>query len=166
MTLSDDLIQQLLVEPKVVITPNARSKIQKKSERFNYQVDAVDGARSFEMYTRQNLMDGNAYSCGLIYHPPSGEKVTLIRYNGSNHVHANPLEGGGLIVHKCHIHRATQRYMELGDKAEKFAETTDRYYDLSGAIRCMLNDCNISGLDYHDPYDGSDDPDAQLSLAL
>jgi hypothetical protein len=166
LILSDDLIHQLLVAPKVVTTPNARSKVQKSSERINYQVDAVDGPQSFEMYTRQNLIDDQAFSCGLIYHPAGGEKVTLVRYNGSNHVHANPLEGGGLIVHKCHIHRATQRYMELGDKADKFAETTDRYDDLSGAIRCMLNDCNISGLDYHDPYDGDDDPTAQLSLAL
>lgn len=166
MTLSDDLIQQYLVMPKVITNPSVRSKIQKKSERFNYLVEAADGVSSFEMYTRQNQMDHDAYSCGLIYHAPNGEKVTLVRYNGSNHIHANPLEGGALIAHKCHIHKATQRYMELGDKAEKYAETTDRYSDLSGAIRCMLDDCNITGLDYHDPYDGPDEPGDQLSLGL
>ncbi|KPM67205.1 hypothetical protein HB13667_07685 [Pseudomonas putida] len=147
MVISDALIAELLSIPKVIKNPGAKAKVQKKSERINYQVVASDSDKSFEMYTRQNQIDPDAYSCGLIYHPRSGEKVTLVRYNGSNHVHRNPLEDGELIKHKCHIHRATERYMEMGDKAEKFAETTDRYHDLAGAIRCMLSDCNISGID-------------------
>ena len=165
MVLSDELIADLLSCEKVVLNPNAKPKVQKKSERVTYQVESADGERAFELYTRQNQIDPDAYSCGLVYHPKKGEKVTLVRYNGSNHVHMNPLEDGELIVNRCHIHRATQRYMELGDKAEKFAETTDRYDMLYGAILCMVADCNISGLNLRGSEpDNSDDP--QMSLGL
>lgn len=165
MIFSEALIDELLSTPKVVVNPNAKPKVQKKSERVTYQVESVDGEKSFEMYTRQNQMDPDAYSCGLVYHPKQGEKVTLVRYNGSNHVHLNPLEDGELIVNRCHIHRATQRYMEMGEKAEKFAETTDRYDHLSGAMLCMLSDCNISGLEL--PPNEPDNPyEPQMSLEL
>lgn len=165
MVFSEELIYELLSMPKVVMNPNAKPKVQKKSERVTYQVESVDGEKSFEMYTRQNQLDPDAYSCGLVYHPKRGEKVTLVRYNGSNHVHLNPLEDGELIVNRCHIHRATQRYMETGEKAEKFAETTDRYDHLSGAMLCMLGDCNISGLEL--PPNEPDNPyEPQMSLGL
>lgn len=72
--------------------------------------------------------------------------MTLARYNGSDHEHSNPLERGIPIPFQCHIHRATERYIEAGRKAEHFAETTDRYVDLAGATKACIQDCNIQGL--------------------
>ena len=40
-----------------------------------------------------------------------------------------------------HIHTATERYQEAGYAEEHYAETTNRYADLSSAIQCMLQDC-------------------------
>ncbi|MFW9085598.1 DUF6978 family protein [Pseudomonas sp. P2758] len=159
MVLSDALISTLLKTPKTVTNPTAKGSVRKKSERFTYQVESDDGSKSFELYTRQNTLDPEAYSCGLVFLAGNGEKVPLARYNGSNHTHRNPLEGDELIVNKCHIHKATERYMEAGDKAEKYAETTDRYATLSGALECMLLDCNISGFGSQ-----NDSPSGQMSF--
>ena len=73
--------------------------------------------------------------------------MTLVRYNGSDHEHSNPLDSATPLPLACHIHRATAKYMAAGRKAEHYAETTDRYCDLNGALKALLHDCNISGLE-------------------
>lgn len=160
--ITDPEIALLLAEAKVITNPRAKSREQRKSVQAAYSVASAAGSSRFELYTRQSLIDPENYSCGLIYKHPSGSDITLARYNGSNHEHRNPLEGGELIRFKCHIHRATQRYIELGDKAEKFAETTDRYTDLEGAVRCLLVDWNITG--FHTIHPEQTDNGAQLPL--
>jgi hypothetical protein len=154
-TLSDELIAQLLKIEKIVKNPGAKPSLLKRSLRHNYSVESVDGTRLFELYTRQNQIDPDAFSCGLTFYPRPGDKgVTLTRYNGPYHVHRNPLEGDEEIRNLPHIHLATERYMELG-KVDKFAETTDRYADLSGALTCLLADCNITGLELDSREDDS-----------
>lgn len=155
--ITDDEIDWLISHAKMITGAKGRPRTQRKSEQAGYFVESVDGTRKFELYTRQNTIDRDHYSCGLIYHAPDGTSIPLVRYNGSNHEHRNPLEGGELIRFKCHIHRATQRYIEMGDKAEKYAQTTDRYTNLAGAFECLLLDCNIS-------RPGSDDDGAQMRL--
>jgi hypothetical protein len=145
MVLSDEEIARLLALPKVICNPRAREKRQWKSARINYSVLA-EGA-SFEVYVRQNLLVTDAFSCGLIYQHPSGEKVTLMRCNGGYHRHGNPLESVDTIGVCCHIHIATQRYMEAGRKPEHYAEPTSLYSDVSGALITLMNKCNITGLD-------------------
>lgn len=160
--LTDEQIEQLLQTPKIVTNPRARAKAQRQSLQTTYTLDSECGSHRFELYIRQNSIDVENYSCGLAYNHPCGERIPLARYNGSNHDHRNPLEGGELIRFKCHIHKATQRYIEMGDKAEKFAVTTDRYSDLSGALHCLIMDCCISGL-HTSPPDSTDDG-SQLNL--
>jgi hypothetical protein len=151
--LSDELIAQLLTMDKVVKNPGAKSTLFKKSLRFNFAVQSFDGTHAFELYTRQNQIDPDAFSCGLTFYPKPGDKgITLTRYNGGYHVHRNPLEGDEEIRNLCHIHLATERYMVQG-KIDKFAETTTRYKDLRGALTCLLTDCNISGLELDSKID-------------
>jgi len=38
---------------------------------------------------------------------------------------------------------ATERYQELGAKEDSYAEPTDRFTDLGGAIDCLLADCSF-----------------------
>lgn len=141
--ITDEEIKWLLSQAKRITGPKGKQRTQRKSEQASYFVESVEGSYKFELYTRQNTIDQDHYSCGLIYHAADGTNIPLVRYNGSNHEHRNPLEGGELIRFQCHIHKATQRYMEMGDKAEKYAETTDRYTTLAGAFECLLLDCNI-----------------------
>lgn len=156
--LTDEEIDWLLSHAKIITGTKGKPRTQRRSEQRGYFVESVEGNYKFELYTRQNTIDQDHYSCGLIYHAADGTSVTLVRYNGSNHEHRNPLEGGQLIQFKCHIHRATQRYIEMGDKAEKYAETTDRYTNMDGALECLLLDCNIARQD----DDGDNGPQMRL----
>ena len=85
------------------------------------------------------------FSCGLLYTMPSGEKFTLIRYNGPSHNHANKLEKKK-IGYVCHIHKATSRYLDKTGKGDGYAEPTERFTTLEGALSCLLKDNHISGL--------------------
>ncbi|HRL20326.1 MAG TPA: hypothetical protein PLP85_01045 [Alcaligenes sp.] len=144
MILSDAEIADLIALPKIILNPRARRKEQKGSARINYSIQAENA--QFEIYVRQNLKVRNAFSCGLMYIAPNSERVTLMRCNGSDHPHGNPLEGVATIEAGCHIHIATQRYMEIGRKPEHFAEKTELYTDVDGALATLLMLCNVSGL--------------------
>ena len=65
----------------------------------------------------------------------------LQRYNGKSHEHTNKLEGDKF--YNFHIHFATQRYQDVGQKEESYAKVTDRYSDIQKALKCLLKDCNI-----------------------
>jgi hypothetical protein len=47
------------------------------------------------------------------------------------------------MFYSFHIHQATERYQEAGWYEETYAEPTDRFADLHGAIKCMLKDCGF-----------------------
>lgn len=158
MALTDAEIARLLDLEKLITNPRAKKIEKRGSEQINYEAEGPAGEK-FRVYVRQNLRIPEGFSCGLLYVPPYGEPVTLTRYNGSDHEHANPLDGGGPMPAACHIHRATERYMVAGRKAEHFAESTDRYSDLEGAIRALILDCNIKGLSDNYP-----DTTPQLTL--
>lgn len=145
MVLIDAEIERLIALEKSVINPRAKKLEKRGSEQINYEAEAATGEK-FRVYVRQNMRIPEGFSCGLLYLAPSGEPVTLTRYNGSDHEHANPLDGGGPMSAACHIHKATERYMQAGRKAEHFAEATARYSNLEGALRALILDCNIKGL--------------------
>ena len=67
---------------------------------------------------------------------PREENLTLIRYNGASHCHGN-------IAYRPHIHYATEKAIVAGIRADRHAKETDRYWNLDGAIGCMIEDCNI-----------------------
>ncbi len=168
LILTDEQIESLLSEPKRVTTPAARWKEQRGSRQRNFSVESEDGANQFSLFFRQNQRLKNGFSCGLIYHHPDGEKITLSRYNGSDHSHYNPLDGSRSDF-SCHIHRATERYMVAGRKAEHFALSTHRYADLDGAVSAIIADCNISGLKLCSSANEDDNKpvdDKQMSLGL
>lgn len=146
VALTDDQIDALIALPKIITNPKARKIEKRGSEQVNYDAEGPSGEQ-FRVYLRQNIRIPDGFSCGLLYVPPKGESVTLTRYNGADHEHSNSLDSATPLPLACHIHRATEKYITAGRKAEHFAETTDRYHTLHGALRALLSDCNISGLD-------------------
>lgn len=142
---TEEQIEEFLTEVKRVKNPKARWTEQRRSRRKNYDVISADGRRKYTLYIRQNMILPDNFSCGLRIEIPGREPVTLVRYNGCDHPHENPLEGQD-VSYKCHIHRATERYIVLGRKPEHFAAVTDRYNDCDGALKCLLTDCNITGI--------------------
>jgi len=147
-SLTDEKITGLLNCPKHLKNPNARSKNKDGHEQINYKVSATDDSgHQFELYKRQNLREGmeDDFSCGISWIAPNGETLTLKRYNGPNHDHPNHLEKIRL-GYSCHIHIATEKYIKANRKAEGFAETTNRYNSIEGALHCLVTDCNITGI--------------------
>lgn len=143
-SINDNKIEQLLSLAKRVTNPNTRDSDKRSHMQRNYTVRSMDG-QEFTLYVRQNKRVEDDFSCGLSWHMPSGETLTLVRYNGSNHPHPNRLESTN-VDFTCHIHRATQRYIEANLKPEGYAETTDRYLTVNGALHELVIDCNITGI--------------------
>ena len=80
--------------------------------------------------------DGNQFRLIL-----SSRLFRLRRNNGRNHQHTNSVEGD--TFYDYHIHTATERYQEVGSREDAYAEATDRYSDLTGAVDCMLEDAGF-----------------------
>ena len=147
-SITDGKIEELLNCPKQINNPQARNVNKEGHNQINYKVTATDGSeQKFEIYVRQNLgLDmGDDFSCGISWVAPNGESLTLKRYNGPSHDHPNHLENTRTGLN-CHIHIATEKYIKANKKAEGHAEETNRYKTINGALHCLVNDCNITGL--------------------
>lgn len=146
LVLTDNEISGLLAVPKMVVNPRARVKEQRGSLQLNYAVQSLAAEAEFEVFVRQSLRDPQGFSCGLIYVPRSSERVTLMRCNGGNHLHINSLENFESIGKCCHIHIATERYMAAGRKPDHYAQPTQLFGEVHGALRTLIEKCNIDGL--------------------
>lgn len=121
--------------------PRSLHEVRSTSKRtFQARGTTTDGREyRFLVYQRENLLDRLSYSCGIVYLPPGGPRLTLARYNGPSHQH-------GDIRYKPHIHRTTEAAISAGRKPEHAAEGTLRYNTLEGALACLIEDFNLSGL--------------------
>ena len=112
----------------------------------------TEGGAVYRIYQRQNLDDKRDFSCGLALVQRGGKPLTLVRYNGSSHAH-------GEIRYCCHIHLATAEALAAGRRIDSYAEETDRYKTLEGALACLIEDCAVQGVsakfDERDLFDGS-----------
>jgi len=147
-SVTDNKISELIAMPKRVTNPTSRSKTKEGHEQYNYKLKSLsDDDLEFELYTRQNLREGmeEDFSCGISWLAHNGESFALKRYNGPAHKHKNHLEGN-LLEYKPHIHLSTEKYVRANRKSEGFAEETNRYNSLQGALHCLVIDCNISGI--------------------
>jgi len=142
LSLTDDLIELLLTCPKTIKSKRPRETPKAKHLEKNMAVDSDTGGYQFTLLLRQSTLIPENYSCGLFWHASATSNVILARYNGSDHSHANPLEGESFSF-SCHTHRATERYIAAGRKSEHFAIATRRYNTLGGAMACLMQDCNI-----------------------
>jgi len=144
--LTDERIYELLKEPKWVKNPKAREVPDAKHLRRDYKVSSETG-EEFTVFTRQHQEMLDDFSAGLIWHPTTGDSVILMRCNGSSHRHTNHLEGSEFAAGNCHVHMATERYIDSGRSPEHFAQVTVSYSTLEGALHHLCKEGNIDGLD-------------------
>ncbi len=144
--LTDEKIIELIACTKRVKNPSAREKTEGKHVRRDYQVLSDDGRHEFVLFTRQSTIIPGSYTAGLRWKSRSGEDVILLRCNGNDHEHANPLEKHRF-AGTPHVHQATERYISAGKKVETFAEPSSEYRTLSGALHHVMKLANISGLE-------------------
>ena len=143
---TDEELHDLGQLPKRVTNPGARWSEKPavhpvhRQRTFQAKGATADGEQlRFLIYQRESLRDQHSYSCGIVYLAPGGVRLTLARYNGSNHQH-------GDIRFQPHIHRATEAAIADGKKPEHVAEETTRYQTLEGALACLIEDFSLSGI--------------------
>lgn len=140
---TDEVLEKLKAMPKKATNPKARwlnkPKTAPSHRQRNIQATGEDEA-FFVIYQRQSLFDQNDFSCGIEYRPASANSLTLARYNGASHIH-------GDIAYRAHIHQTTEQAILAGGKPESRAAETDRYRTLEGAMACLLDDFNVTGIE-------------------
>jgi hypothetical protein len=143
--ISDARIQALLAERKV-LPKDFRSVLALKAinrqEKADLDLSGASGSR-FRLMLRRAELNQLDFSVILAYILPDTNGLLLLRrYNGKSHEHRNVLERGP-VFYDYHIHTATERYQQAGYKPEHYAEITNRYADLTGALDCMIADCGF-----------------------
>ncbi|HXE31508.1 MAG TPA: hypothetical protein VN515_06880 [Terriglobales bacterium] len=141
---TDDEIAQLLAEPKP-LPADFRQRLRLHQKRGHREaalgITGADGTQ-FWLLARQSSLNVLDFSIILAVTPVgSGSRFRLRRHNGKSHEHSNAIERD--LFYDFHIHMATQRYQELGMKEDSYAEPTERYSDLVGALECFYADCAI-----------------------
>jgi hypothetical protein len=144
LILSEDSIRELIDESKPIpdgLCPLTRLTQRHQHMRRDFEITSNMG-NAFMVAIRQSMLNTFDFSVILCYQMPGLSTLfRLRRYNGKSHYHSNPIEN--TVFREFHIHTATARYQLRGPKEEHFAETTNRYADLDGAIDCLLNDCGF-----------------------
>lgn len=144
--LSDKEIDALVAVPKV-LPPDYRSRLRTRARPYSSQHEeaqieiGVQNMGTFRVIVRKNRINPLDFSVILGYVPPERLKLFhLLRYNGT-HRHTNKLESNSF--RDFHIHYATQRYQEAGWGIDAYAEPTDRYATVEGALDALLDDCTF-----------------------
>lgn len=146
VTLTEAEIAELVACAKRVENPGARQRAEGKHLRRDFRVVSEDGRHEFVLFTRQSTVIADSFSAGLRWKSRAGEEVILMRCNGFDHSHINSLEREGFDA-QAHVHRATERYILAGKKAESFAQATHAYRTLSGALHHLTRLAIVHGID-------------------
>ncbi len=144
MKISKETLKDIKMVPKT-IKKSHNHVVQKQSKQWSFDIE-FDNKNfikqdylilSLNIFARQNQKDSENFSCGVEI-TLDGEKTKLSRYNGSNH-------RNDIAYYECHIHHATPESISRGDRSPEHADTkvTDRYTDVDGAFKCLLEDYNI-----------------------
>lgn len=144
-------IEQLILEPKKPLSDKIKPRLKSKGAHEEQDIDLIGhSGNRFRLMVRKSKINPLDFSVILAYCPSETSKdFRLCRYNG-RHQHTNKIERTSLLDY--HIHKATERYQEIGAKEEAYAETTDRYSDSDTALNCILKDCYISLSNNTTPY--------------
>ena len=143
MTRWDEEIKQLIEERKDYNDSFAGMLNFKESDghkKTSIEILRPDGS-FFIIKLRQNTNTLNDFSAIIAFQEKGINKdFKLRRYNGK-HEHTNRLENEKF--YNFHIHYATKRYQDARRKEESYAEETNRYSDINGVLKCLIDDCNI-----------------------
>ena len=116
---------------------------REKGRHVEHQID-VTGANStaFRLIVRRNDNDPADFSVVLAVRGLHSDRLFILRrYDGRTHRHKNAIEGDAF--RGFHIHFATERYQRRGYREDAFAELTDRYDNVDGALRCLAADARF-----------------------
>ena len=135
---TDQQIAELITERKVL--PDDW-RIQLNRNNSLYIIG--ENSNRFRVITNQNEKYPSDFSVILaVIDPKTGTTFRICRYNGMpKRPYNNKIEKQK--IYGYHIHFATERYQERGYDEETYAEETDRYNNLEGALQCLIQDANF-----------------------
>jgi len=142
--LNDKEIEDLINEEKNLVSNGYNDMTPAKPLRGHKQQEIIckrpDGSQ-FRIFVRQNSIDLLSFSVILAFSPSkSNFTFRLRRYNG-RHQHTNRIERN--TFYDFHIHKATEKYQKEGLKEDGYAEVSNEYTEIRGAIDKFVKDCNI-----------------------
>ncbi len=144
---TDAWVASMLSDPKP-FPKDWRKKLALKDTRGGREasiwLDSLHGY-SFKVTLRQNKFNRLNFGVFLfLFRPSSRSLIHLLRYDGKYHDHLNSIEQER-IINEFHIHQFTERYFEKYgfEKMDGWAYTTNRYQDLNGAFRCLIEDASL-----------------------
>ena len=111
-------------------------------DEWNSELVGENG-NEFQIIMRRSKVNPLNFSVILaVYVPRSYRLFRLRRYNGKSHIHTNKIENE--TFYGYHIHMATERYqMYRRGHEDSYAEVTDRYNEINGALACLCVDARI-----------------------
>ena len=147
MAVLNDLQIEALIHELKPLPSDWSGQLRPKVGRIGHEVRDRDVAgvngSDFRVIVRQSTLNVLDFSVILAYRPMAGPRLfRLRRYNGRSHEHRNRIEGDRF--YDFHIHAATERYQLRGMDEDAYAQPTDRYGDLSGALAALIADCGFT----------------------
>ena len=135
---TDQQIAELINERKV-LPDDWRTQLDKSDSLYIIG----ESESRFRIITNVNKKYPSDFSVILaVINPKKGADFRIRRYNGMHkRPHINKIEKQKIFGY--HIHFATERYQERGYDEEAYAEETDRYDNLKGALHCLIQDANF-----------------------
>lgn len=141
---SDDEIEEMIKEPKI-LPENFIDLLRLRPKRGHNEkdIDVIgNNGKKYRLILRQSKLNPLDFSIILAYCPEGTTQIfRLCRFNGRSHQHTNFIEKD--TFYDFHIHRATERYQDLGYNEEGFAEITSRYHDFTTALRYIFEYCSF-----------------------
>ena len=142
--LTDAEIDRLIVETKP-LPDNYQSLMRLRAKKGHRERDldvTGSGGHEFRIIQRQSEFNVLDFSVILAYRPRETNELFLLRrYNGLSHEHSNSIEDK--TFYSFHIHKATERYQDLGAKEASYAEPSTGYNSIEQAIECMFTECGF-----------------------
>lgn len=142
--LTEARIKTLLAEPKP-LDPGYARRLQLRSKRGHSEAELAvmgEGGSRFLVIVRRSDINVLDFSVILAHElPKSNRTFRMRRYNGKSHEHTNPLESE--TFYDYHIHEATERYQQSGNREDTFASPTSRYATVDGALQCLWVDASF-----------------------
>lgn len=147
VTYTDDEIAALIAERKPLSRRQLPLRFRDKRVNRETGIDirGVSGGQ-FRIIIRISRFNPSDFSIILAIRPAQGSGLFHLRRYDGMHEHTNRLESTRRNKDKFydfHIHTATERYQESAFADDGYAEVTERYNDIDGAFRCLLDDANL-----------------------
>lgn len=140
-------IDSLISCPKSISEPpTPTAKLVNADFRNDMIMTASSGVPGeFRGFMRQNQDFPENFSVGLIYYPNDGRpEVTLLRCNGPHGVYNGSSEFDAEHPHwDYHVHKADEKAIEAGLKAERVAEKNTEFASYEQAVDFFVRAINL-----------------------